>query len=75
MPEPNEQKSKQARSTTRKFIQFGGMAIEMGGLIFVGAWLGKQADAWLELEKPYFLLTGTLLFTLAAIYRVIRDLG
>lgn len=75
MPEPTEQKSKESKSKTRKFIQFSGMAIEMGGLIFVGAWLGKQADTWLEFEKPFFLLTGTLLFTLAAIYRVIRDLG
>lgn len=74
MPEPENESERKSGSKSRNFIQFSGMAIEMGALIFVGAWLGRQADAWLSLEKPYFLLAGTLLFTLAAIYRVIRDL-
>ncbi len=74
MPE-KERDPKTNPTKTKRFIQFSGMAIEMGALIFVGAWLGKQADTWLQLEKPYFLLTGTLLFTLAAIYRVVRDLS
>lgn len=72
---PEKKEKGKAPTKTRRFIQFSGMAIEMGALIFVGAWLGKQADAWLHLEKPYFLLAGTLLFTLAAIYRVVRDLS
>ena len=72
MPDPKSEKPE--RSTTRKVMQFSGMAMEMGVLIFAGAWLGKQVDRYLGLQKPYFLLAGTLLFTLAAIYRVVRDL-
>ena len=72
MPDPTSDSPK--RSATKKFMQFSGMAMEMGILIFVGAWLGKQVDHYFHLPKPYFLLTGTLLFTLAAIYRVVRDL-
>lgn len=72
MPDPTSESPK--RSTSRKIMQFSGMAMEMGILIFAGAWLGKQVDRYLDLQKPYFLLAGTLLFTLAAIYRVVRDL-
>lgn len=50
------------------------MALEMGVLIFIGMWIGKRIDRWLHLEKPWFMLLGTLLFTAAAIYRVIRAL-
>lgn len=59
---------------SRRFLAFSGMALEMGVLIFIGMWIGKRIDRWLHLEKPWFMLLGTLLFTAAAIYRVIRAL-
>ncbi|MBP6184821.1 MAG: AtpZ/AtpI family protein [Saprospiraceae bacterium] len=59
----------------RRFIQYTGMGLEMGVLIFIGVWLGKRVDLWLQMEKPVFMLIGVLLFTLAAIYRVIKSLG
>jgi F0F1-type ATP synthase assembly protein I len=59
---------------SRRFLTFTGMALEMGVLIFIGLWLGKRMDRWLELEKPWFMMLFTLLFTAAAIYRVIRSL-
>jgi len=59
---------------SRRFLTFTSMALEMGVLIFIGLWLGKRMDRWLELEKPWFMMLFTLLFTAAAIYRVIRSL-
>jgi F0F1-type ATP synthase assembly protein I len=59
---------------SRRFLTFSGMALEMFVLIFIGLWLGKRMDRWLELEKPWFMMLFTLLFTAAAIYRVIRSL-
>lgn len=56
-------------------MQYTGMGLEMGVLIFIGVWLGKRVDLWLHMEKPVFMLVGVLLFTLAAIYRVIKSLG
>ena len=66
---------KQPPKRTKQYLQFTGMAMEMGVLIFIGVWLGKQIDRWLVLDKPYFMLLLTLLFTVAAIYRVIRSLS
>lgn len=65
----------QVSDKSKRFVQYTGMALEMGALIFIGLWLGKRVDRWLELEKPVFMLIGTLLFTVAAIYRVIRSLS
>lgn len=62
------------RPPDRRFLVFSGMALEMGVWIFAGLWLGKQLDRFLGLEKPVFMLLGTLLFTALAIYRVIRSL-
>lgn len=55
-------------------MQYTGMALEMGLLIFAGAWLGRKLDQWLALDKPIFTLILTLLFTVGAIYRVIKSL-
>jgi len=60
---------------SRRFLAYSGMALEMGVLIFLGLWIGKQVDRWLHLDKPWFLLLFTLLFTAAAIFRVIRSLS
>ena len=58
----------------RSYVQYTGMALEMGLLIFAGAWLGRELDQWLALDKPIFTLILTLLFTVGAIYRVIKSL-
>lgn len=59
---------------SRKFVQYSGMAIEMGVFIFIGVWLGRWMDGYFEMEKPIFLVIMTLFFTSASIYRVIRSL-
>lgn len=63
-----------APRNARNYVQYTGMALEMGLLIFAGAWLGRKLDLWLALEKPVFTLVLTLLFTVGAIYRVIKSL-
>ena len=63
-----------APRNARNYVQYTGMALEMGLLIFAGAWLGRKLDQWLALEKPIFTLILTLLFTVGAIYRVIKSL-
>jgi len=63
-----------APRNARNYVQYTGMALEMGLLIFAGAWLGRKLDQWLALDKPIFTLILTLLFTVGAIYRVIKSL-
>lgn len=63
-----------APRNARNYVQYTGMALEMGLLIFAGAWLGRRLDEWLALDKPVFTLVLTLLFTVGAIYRVIKSL-
>jgi len=63
-----------APRNARNYVQYTGMALEMGLLIFAGAWLGRKLDQRLALDKPIFTLILTLLFTVGAIYRVIKSL-
>lgn len=65
---------KERPGNSRKFIQYSGMAIEMGVLIFIGVWLGRWMDRYFAMEKPVFLVIMTLFFTTASIFRVIRSL-
>lgn len=60
---------------SKKYLQLTGAAMEMGVLIFLGLWIGKQIDKALMLSKPWFTLLFTLLFMAAAIYRMIRQVN
>lgn len=60
---------------SKKYLQLTGAAMEMGVLIFLGLWIGKQIDKAFLLTKPWFTLLFTLLFLAAAIYRMIRQVN
>jgi membrane protein DedA with SNARE-associated domain len=59
---------------SRQWLQYSGMALEMGVLIFLGVMAGKYLDQRFQMSRPVFTLLGVLLFTAAAIFRVIRSL-
>jgi F0F1-type ATP synthase assembly protein I len=51
-----------------------GIAIEMGGIIFLAAQGGKWLDGYFEMESKTFVIILTLLGVAVAIYLVLQQL-
>jgi len=56
-------------------MKYAGMATQMAVSIFVGIWLGKKADTYFELDKPYFMLLGAVIMLVAVFILIFRDLN
>ncbi len=50
-----------------------GMAAQMGGTIVAGVFLGQWLDGYFETEKAVYTGICALLFTVAAMYFVLKD--
>lgn len=55
------------------YLKYSGMAFQMVGTMLLGVLMGKWLDRKLETPQPYFTAIFALLFTVAAIYLVLRD--
>ncbi len=58
----------------KSYAKYSGLAIQMGILIVLGAFGGRQLDRWAGTGKPYFTMVGSLLGIFAALYIVLKDL-
>ncbi len=70
-----EEKEEEKKSSLRKWAQLSGIAIQMGGTIFVCAWIGKSLDEkYTTGETNWFTLGFVLFGLLASLYLVIKQL-
>lgn len=68
-PLDEKRRSQQAR----QFIQYSGMAFQMGVIIVLGVFAGQKMDAYFH-TAPY-LLVGMALFSIfAALYTTLKDI-
>jgi F0F1-type ATP synthase assembly protein I len=57
------------------FIEYSSLGFQMMGALAIGAWLGHQADKWLENSRPLLTLLGMLLGVGSSILLLIRGLN
>jgi len=67
--------AKKPRKKPNEALKYAGMATQMAGAIFVGIWLGKKVDAYLELSKPYFTLLGAMVMLGGIFYLIFKNLN
>lgn len=67
-----EDKLKENKEGFNKFAKFSSMAIEMGVMIFLGAFGGNWLDKHFETEKPWFTIGLSLFAVIGSIYLVIK---
>lgn len=72
MSKQTEHKEVQKKQSV-KFMKYMGMAAQMGGTIVLGVLLGQWLDGYMETEKPVYTGVCALLFTVAAMYFVLKD--
>lgn len=66
-----------ANSKTRlnDYARYSGMAFQMMAAILVFTWLGYQADKYLKLSFPVFLLIGIFFGIGGTIYSLLKQTG
>jgi len=56
------------------FLKYSGLAFQFLAAILMGFWLGKWLDGINENEKPWFTMAFMMLFLMATLYKIIRDI-
>ena len=68
----NHTKPNQERA--QAYMKYSGMAIQMGIIILIGAFIGKKLDAYFQTERPYLTSLFALIAIFAALYLSLKDL-
>ena len=63
----------QPKKPLNKYIRFTGVAFQMGVTIFIGTYIGTRLDKKYPNEKNLFTLIFSLVFVLASLYLVIKQ--
>lgn len=71
-PTPNNKQESKKRAN--QVLKYSGMGMQMAAAIFIGAMIGKQLDAYFEMEKPIWTAMLALLFLIAVMYSIVKDL-
>lgn len=76
MPQPQPSKSPEERrkSAIKATAKYGGMAFQLFGACFAGAYIGRWLDEWMQLERPAWAVFLTIFFMVAALYALYRQL-
>ncbi len=70
----SQQKPPNKNNGLKNAAILSGIALEMGGIIFLSAQGGKWLDAYFEMESKTFVIVLTLLGVAIAIYLVLQQL-
>ena len=69
-----KEKEDKKNSPLKNWAFFSGIAFQMGGTIFVCAWIGKELDERYSTEKNWFTLGFVLFGLVASVYAVLQQL-
>ena len=69
-----DQQKKSQKKQLKKYVQFTGIAFQMGATIYLAAYVGKKLDAHYQMEKNLITLVLILLAVIVSIWNVNRQL-
>lgn len=65
---------KQPKKSANIYLKYSGLAFQLGATIGIGAFIGFKLDQWANFDKQYLTALFAILFTLAGLYIVLKDL-
>jgi F0F1-type ATP synthase assembly protein I len=74
MPQPKPSPEEKRKSAIKAAGKYGGMAFQLFGACLAGVWIGKYLDAYFQLERPLWAVFLTILFMIASLYALYRQL-
>ncbi len=63
------------KNRLNSYLQLTGVVFQMGITIYLGAFLGKKLDNYIQPEKKTFTIIFTLLAVIIAMYNIIKRLN
>ena len=67
-------KKNDINNSTKNYLVFSGFAIQMGVLIYLGAFFGKKLDTSYQTPKPYFTISFIFVAFLISMFVLLRML-
>ena len=67
--------NKKPKKPLKNLIILSGIGIQMGVIIFLGAYGGKWLDAYYQTEKKYFTIACTLFAVAISLYVVLKQVN
>ncbi len=67
-------KKNDINNSTKNYLVFSGFAIQMGILIYLGAFFGKKLDVSYETPKPYFTISLVFIAFIISMFVLLRML-
>ncbi|MEM9822457.1 MAG: AtpZ/AtpI family protein [Bacteroidota bacterium] len=69
------QKNKESKDRGAvNYAKYSGLAVQMGIIVFIGAFIGSKLDDYFATARPYFTVLFALIGILAALYLTLKDL-
>lgn len=75
MKDPKETEEKKNKQGLKSYVQFSGVALQMGATIFAGAYGGKYLDAKYNVEDKWFTIGLTLGAVALSLFNVLRQVN
>lgn len=73
--DPKKQEENKNKQGLKSYVQFSGVAFQMGATIFLGAYGGKFLDQKYEVEDKWFTIGLTLAAVGLSLYNVLRQVN
>lgn len=73
-PRPKPSPEEKRKSAIKSTAKYSGMAFQLFGSCLAGVLLGKWLDAQLQLQRPLWAVLLTVVFMVAALYSLYRQL-
>ncbi len=71
---PEKKPGKSPKRAPINYMNYAGMAFQMGILLAIGAFVGKKLDHYFQTSRPYLTALSVVIFLFAAFYLTFKDL-
>lgn len=72
--QPKQSPEERRKSAIKATAKYGGMAFQLLGACLAGVFIGRWLDAKMQLERPLWAVMLTVLFMIASLYALYRQL-
>jgi F0F1-type ATP synthase assembly protein I len=73
-PPPPQSPEEKRKSAIKDWAKYSGLAFQLLGACLAGVFIGRWLDAKMQLERPLWAVFLTVLFMVAALYSLYRQL-
>ena len=73
-PTPPQSPEEKRKSAIKDWAKYSGLAFQLLGACLAGVFIGRWLDAKMQLERPLWAVFLTVLFMVAALYSLYRQL-